>query len=38
MSARLPGLIQQQVEVKVKEAEERKATMQDTAEMVSIKN
>ena len=34
----LPGLIQQQAEVKVKEAEERKATIQDTMEMIKIKN
>ena len=35
---RLPGMIQQQAEAKIKEAEERKVAVQDRMEMVSIKN
>ena len=35
---RLPGMIQQEAEAKVKEAEERKLAMQVRTEMVSIKN
>ena len=34
----LPSMIQQQVEAKIKEAEERKAEIQDRMELVSIKN
>ena len=34
----LPSMIQQQVEVKIKEAEERKVEIQDRKELVSIKN
>ena len=34
----LPGMIQQEAEAKVKEAEERKLTMQVRTEMVSFKN
>ena len=34
----LPSMIQQQAEVKTKEAEERKAAIQDRMEIVSIKN
>ena len=34
----LPSLIQQQAEVKIKEAEERKAKVQDRTEIVNIKN
>ena len=34
----LPAMIQQQAEVKIKEAEERKVTIQDRTEIVSIKN
>ena len=35
---RLPGMIQQQAEAKIKEGEERKAAIQDRTDMVSIKN
>ena len=35
---RLPAMIQQQAEVKIKEAEERKAAIQDRMEIISIKN
>ena len=35
---RLPGMIQQQAEVKIKKAEERKAVIQDRTELVNIKN
>ena len=35
---RLPGMIQQQVEAKIKEAEERKGAIQDRTEIVNIKN
>ena len=34
----LPSMIQQEAEAKIKEAEERKATIQDRMELVSIKN
>ena len=34
----LPSMIQQQTEVKIKEAEERKVAIQDRTEIVSIKN
>ena len=35
---RLPGMIQQQAEVKIKKVEERKAVIQDRTEIVNIKN
>ena len=34
----LPGMIQQQAEVKIKEVEEKEAKVQDRTELVSIKN